>query len=59
MGDRAGNEGFSSGSIQFDVGGKFRFHLKVANGEIIAVSQAHVTKETAMKGIESVKKTLQ
>jgi uncharacterized protein len=34
---------------------KFRFHLKAANGEIIAASQAYETNESAHKGIESVK----
>jgi uncharacterized protein len=31
------------------------FHLKPANGEIIAASQGYQTKESAHKGIESVK----
>ena len=31
------------------------FHLKAANGEIIAASQGYETKESAHKGIESVK----
>ncbi len=35
---------------------KFRFHLKAANGEIIAVSQAYGAKESAIKGIDSIKK---
>jgi uncharacterized protein YegP (UPF0339 family) len=35
--------------------GKFRFHLKPANGEIIAASQGYETRESAHKGIESVK----
>jgi len=39
-----------------DVGGKFRFHLKAANGEIIAVSQSYGTRENALKGIASIKK---
>ena len=38
-----------------DHAGKFRFHLKAANGEIIATSQGYGTKESAKKGIESVK----
>lgn len=41
--------------IMKDHAGKFRFHLKAANGEIIAASQAYETKESAEKGIESVK----
>jgi len=42
--------------ISKDKVGKFRFHLKAANGEIIAASQAYDTKASAEKGIESVKK---
>jgi uncharacterized protein YegP (UPF0339 family) len=33
----------------------FRFHLKAANGEIIASGQGYKTKAAAEKGIESVK----
>jgi uncharacterized protein YegP (UPF0339 family) len=39
-----------------DKAGKYRFHLKAANGEIIAASQAHDTKASAENGIESVQK---
>jgi len=39
-----------------DKAGKFRFHLKAANGEIIAVSEGYNTKEACVSGIESVKK---
>lgn len=38
-----------------DHAGKFRFHLKASNGEIIASSQAYETKASARHGIESVK----
>ncbi|MBV8788104.1 MAG: DUF1508 domain-containing protein [Mycobacterium sp.] len=41
--------------VSKDKAGKFRFHLKAANGEIIAASQAYETKASAEKGIESVK----
>lgn len=43
--------------ISKDKAGKFRFHLKAANGngEIIAASQGYETKANAEKGIESVK----
>ena len=41
--------------ISKDKSGKYRFHLKAANGEIIAASQGYETKESAHKGIESVK----
>ena len=42
--------------ISKDKAGKFRFHLKAANGEIIAASQAYEKKANAEKGIEAVKK---
>jgi uncharacterized protein len=41
--------------ITTDKSGKYRFHLKAANGEIIAASQAYDTKAGAEKGIESIK----
>jgi uncharacterized protein YegP (UPF0339 family) len=39
-----------------DKAGKFRFRLKAANGEIIAVSEGYTSKEGCVNGIESVKK---
>jgi uncharacterized protein YegP (UPF0339 family) len=39
-----------------DKNGKYRFHLKAPNGEIIAASEAYDTKDACLKGIESVKK---
>ena len=41
--------------ISKDKAGKYRFHLKASNGQIIAVSQAYDTRASAEKGIESVK----
>ncbi|MFC1953464.1 DUF1508 domain-containing protein [Chloroflexota bacterium] len=41
--------------INKDVAGEFRFNLVATNGEIIAVSQGYDAKESALKGIESVK----
>ena len=41
--------------ISKDKAGKFRFHLKAANGEIIASGQGYKTKASAEKGIEAVK----
>jgi uncharacterized protein YegP (UPF0339 family) len=38
-----------------DKSGKFPFHLKAANGEIIAASQGYDTKAGVEKGIESIK----
>jgi uncharacterized protein YegP (UPF0339 family) len=42
--------------IMKDKAGKYRFHLKAANGEIIAASQAYDSKASAQNGIESVQK---
>jgi uncharacterized protein YegP (UPF0339 family) len=39
-----------------DKAGKFRFRLKAANGEIVAVSEGYASKEGCVNGIESVKK---
>lgn len=36
--------------------GNFYFHLKAANGEIIAQSEGYVSKQMALKGISSIKK---
>jgi uncharacterized protein YegP (UPF0339 family) len=42
--------------ISKDKAGKFRWHLKAANGEIIAASQGYEKKANAEKGIQAVKK---
>lgn len=39
-----------------DVAGEYRFKLIAANGQTIAVSQGYDAKESALNGIESVKK---
>ena len=41
--------------ISNDSAGKFRFHLKAPNGEIIATSQGYESKANAEKGIEAIK----
>jgi uncharacterized protein YegP (UPF0339 family) len=41
--------------ISKDKAGKFRFHLKAPNGEIIAASQGYESKASAEKGIEAIK----
>ena len=41
--------------ISKDHAGKFRFHLKAPNGEIIAASQGYETKGSAEKGIDAIK----
>ncbi|MCW2659505.1 MAG: hypothetical protein JWP83_657 [Mycobacterium sp.] len=38
-----------------DKGGDYRFHLRAANGEIIASGQGYKSKAVAEKGIESIK----
>lgn len=35
--------------------GRFYFHLKAANGEIVAASQGYTTKQHAEAGVESVR----
>ena len=42
--------------IYMDAKGKYRFRMKAANGQTIAVSQAYKKKESCLKGIESVRK---
>jgi uncharacterized protein YegP (UPF0339 family) len=37
-------------------GEKYRFNLKAANGEIILISETYESKESALSGIESVRK---
>ena len=39
-----------------DKAGEYRFRLKARNGEVIAVSEGYKSKESALNGIESVKK---
>src|SRR4030042_691076 len=39
-----------------DAVGRFRFHLKADNGQIIAVSQSYLSKQSAENGIASMKK---
>jgi uncharacterized protein YegP (UPF0339 family) len=41
--------------VNKDRAGEFRFKLIALNGEIIAVSEGYSSKESAMKGIESVR----
>jgi uncharacterized protein YegP (UPF0339 family) len=38
-----------------DKSGQYRFRLKAANGEIIAVSEGYSSHASCMNGIESVK----
>jgi hypothetical protein len=42
--------------VYSDNSGKFRFRLKASNGEVIASGQGYNSKESCLKGIESVKK---
>lgn len=41
--------------IYKDASGQFRFRLRAANNEIIAISEAYTTKAGCKNGIESVK----
>ena len=41
--------------ISKDHAGKFRFHLRAPNGEIMAASQGYESKANAEKGIEAIK----
>jgi uncharacterized protein len=41
--------------ITKDASGEFRFKLVVGNGQTVAVSQGYKSKESALKGVESVK----
>ena len=41
--------------IYKDASGQFRFRLRAANNEIIAISEAYTTKAGCMNGIKSVK----
>jgi uncharacterized protein YegP (UPF0339 family) len=42
--------------VKTDAQGKFRFNLVAGNGQIIAQSQAFKDKQSALDGIESVRK---
>ncbi len=42
--------------VFYDATCRFRFHLKAGNGQIIAASQSYGAKESALKGIASIKK---
>ena len=42
--------------IYSDKSGEFRFRLKSSNGQIIAVSEGYVKKDSCKNGIESVKR---
>lgn len=42
--------------INKDKAGEYRFNLVATNGEIIAISQGYDAKQSALKGIESVRK---
>ena len=39
-----------------DAKGEYRFRLKAANGEVIAVGEAYSSKQACVNGVESVKK---
>ena len=39
-----------------DKAGKYRFRLKAANGEIVAVGEAYEAKASAIRGCEAVQR---
>jgi uncharacterized protein YegP (UPF0339 family) len=39
-----------------DKAGKFRFRLKAANGQVVAVGEDYETKAAAIKGTEAVQR---
>ncbi len=41
--------------VYADKSDKYRFRLKAGNGQVIATGQAYKTKESCLKGIESIK----
>lgn len=40
-----------------DAGGEYRFRLKAANHQVIAVSEGYTTKSACLKGVESVQRS--
>lgn len=42
--------------IYSDKAGKFRFRLKAANGEVVAIGEAYESKAGARKGCEAVQR---
>jgi len=46
----------ASYDLKKSASGKFMFNLKAGNGEVILTSQMYESKESAMNGIESVRK---
>ncbi len=44
--------------ISKDKAGKYRFHLRAGNGQIVAASQAYERKANAEKGIEAIRKAV-
>lgn len=42
--------------VYLDQGGEWRFRLKAANGQVIAVGEGYRSKAACIKGIESIKR---
>ena len=40
-----------------DKAGEYRFKLKAANGQVIAVSEGYKSKDSCLKGVESIKRS--
>ena len=46
----------ATSEIYTDKAGEFRFRLKAANGQVIAVGEGYKSKDACLNGIESIKK---
>ena len=57
--NRLSNKRIGKYELYEDSIGQWRFRLKAANGEVIAVSEGYTTKEGAKNGIKSVRKNAQ
>jgi len=55
-GDESAETSKGSFEVYQDSKEEFRFRLKAANGQTIAVSEGYTTKAACLKGVESVKK---
>jgi uncharacterized protein YegP (UPF0339 family) len=53
---RGGKKMAAKFEVYKDGKGEYRFRLKAANGEIIAVGEGYKTKQGCINGIESIKK---
>ena len=45
--------------LYLDVRGQYRFRLKAANGQVIAIGESYKTRAAALEGIDSVRRNAQ